>query len=117
MSFFDLLDGLLSELEIPYYEGQPEFSGDAPDAFISYSVYDVPKLHGCGREIITSYDLTVNIYTTGAGRAQAADSIGNTLINLLTNNGFVRRSGSFGLTDDFPGFYHRIIEFIYSRSL
>ena len=89
MSFFDLLDGLLSELDIPYFEGQPEFSGDAPDKFITYSVYDVPKLHGCGREIITAYFLTVNIYTTGAEKAATADSIGSDLTALLTNSGAV----------------------------
>lgn len=115
MSFFELLDGLLSELYVPYFEGQPEFSGDAPDKFITYSVYDVPKLHGCGREIITAYFLTVNIYTTGPGKAREADSIGGDLTALLTDNGFVRRGGSFGLTDDFPGCYHRILEFEYCR--
>ena len=32
-------------------------------------------------------------------------------------NGFVRQSGSYGLTDDFPEYYHRTIEFNYSREL
>ena len=117
MSIFTLLDGLLAELDIDYYEGQPEFSDSTPEEFISYSVYDVPKLDGCGTELVTSYYVTINIYTTGADKAQTADNIGTALTALFTENGFVRQSGSYGLTDDFPGYYHRIIEFNYSREI
>lgn len=114
MSFFDILDEVLSALEIPYYEGQPEFAeGDVPDEFVSYSVYDIPKLYGCGRELATTYYVTVNIYTSGEDKAQTADNISAVLTTLLTEKGFVRRSGSFGLTDDFPSCYHRIVEFGY----
>ena len=73
MSFFDLLDGLLTTLDVPFYEGQPEFEGDPPAAFISYSVYDVPKLFGCGKEMVTSYYVTINIYTTGTDKATVAE--------------------------------------------
>ena len=46
MSFHDLLNGLLSELDIPYFEGSPELSDSTPEAFIFYNVYDVPALRG-----------------------------------------------------------------------
>ena len=117
MSFFDLLHGLLTTLDVPFYEGQPEFTGEVPEAFISYSVYDVPKLFGCGQEIYTTYYLTINIYTTGSDKAAVAGNISTALTAILTENGFVRQSGSYGLTDDFPEYYHRTIEFNYSREL
>ena len=117
MSFYDLLNGLLSELDIPYFEGSPELSDSTPEAFIFYNVYDVPALRGCGEEFLTTYYVTVNVYTTGENNAQTADNIGTALTTLLTENGFVRQSGSYGLTDDFPEYYHRIIEFNYSREI
>lgn len=117
MSFFDLLNGLLTTLDVPFYEGQPEFSGEPPEAFISYSVYDVPKFFGCGEELYTTYYVTVNIYVTGNDKAQTADNINMALTALLTENGFIRQSGSYGLTDDFPGYYHRTAEFNYSREI
>ena len=117
MSFFDLLDGLLTTLDVPFYEGQPEFETEPPPAFISYNVYDVPKLFGCGKEVVTSYYVTINIYTTGADKATVADNLNTALTTLFTNCGFIRQSGNYGLSDDFPKYYHRIIEFSYSREL
>ena len=117
MHFQELLDGLLTTLDVPFFEGQPEFAQDAPEMFLSYNVYDVPKLHGCGVEVVTEYYVTVNVYATGADRARSADNLGTALTALLTENGFVRRSGSFGLTNDFPGYYHRVIDFCYARML
>ena len=113
MSFFDLLEGVLAVLDVPCYEGAPEFERSPPDSFITYSVYDVPKLYGCGTEEVTAYYVTVNIYTSGEDRAHEADNLGSALTALLTENGFVRQSGSFGLSDDFPRYYHRILEFNY----
>lgn len=113
MSFFDLLNGLLGELEVPYYEGQPELGRTEPETFVSYSVYDVPSLRGCGEEQTTTYYVTINIYSTGEERTRKADTLGRALTSLFVENGFVRRSGGFGLTNDFPGYYHRIIDFYY----
>lgn len=114
MSFFDLLNGLLTTLDVPFYEGQPELTDeDPPEVFLSYSVYYVPKLHGCGTELVTTYYVTVNIYTSGKDKQTTADNVSTALSALLTENGFVRRSGSFGLSNDFPKYYHRIVEFMY----
>ncbi len=116
MNFFNLLEGLLTTLDVPYYEGQPEFGEEgSPEAFISYNVYDVPKLFGVGQELYTTYYTTLNIYTTGEDKARTADNISTALTALLTENGFIRQSGAYGLTNDFPEYYHRTIEFNYSR--
>lgn len=117
MSFFDLLNGLLSELEVPYYEGQPELGESSPPQFISYSVDDVPKLWGDGELSVTTYGVTVNIYTSGTGKYREAENISRELTALLTENGFIRRPGSFGLSNDFPRYYHRIIDFYYDYDL
>ena len=113
MSFFDRLDGLLTTLDVPFYEGQPEFERSPPEVFVTYSVYDVPKLFGCGTEVYTTYYVTLNIYVTGENRHQTADGLSTAVTDLLTDNGFVRQSGSFGLSNDFPKYYHRVIDFSY----
>lgn len=113
MSFFDLLNALLTTLDIPYYEGQPEFEGEWPELFLSYNVYDNPVHWGCGVECGTKYVVTLNIYAKGADRAQTAGNTGIAIDSLLTENGFFRISGSFGLSDDFPQYYHRIVEYCY----
>ena len=53
MSFLNLLNGLLTELNVPFYEGAPDFGQDpAPQAFIYYSAHDVPKLRRNGHDIL-----------------------------------------------------------------
>lgn len=117
MSIFELIDGLLTTLDVPFYEGQPEFEAEPPPAFISYNVYDVPAFFGCGKELATTYYVTINIYTSGADKAAAADNLGAALTILLTDSGFIRRSGNYGLTDDFPQYYHRTVEFEFCREI
>ena len=105
MSFFDLLDGLLTTLDVPFFEGQ--------------------QLYGCGKEFLTTYYVTINIYTTGDRNGEdicvhagvVACNLGETVITLFTENGFVRQGGSYTLSNDFPGYYHRILDFAYSREL
>lgn len=117
MSFFERLEGLLSDLSVPFYEGMPEFERSPPEAFIAYTVYDVPKLRGCGKEMVTTYYLTANVYTSGKNKKRRADELGAALTKLLVKNGFIRSAGSFGISNDFPRYYHRIIEFNYDEDL
>ena len=117
MSIFELIDGLLTTLDVPFYEGQPEFETEPPPAFISYNVYDVPGFWGCGEELYTTYYLTLNIYTTGTDKATVADNISVALTALLTENGFIRQTGNYGLSYAYPKYYIRIIDFSYSREL
>lgn len=117
MSIFELIDGLLTTLDVPFYEGQPEFETEPPPVFISYSVYDVPTFFGCGKELYTTYYLTISIFTTGTDKATVADNLSTALTTLFTDSGFVRQSGAYGLTNDFPGYYHRTVEFEFCREL
>lgn len=113
MSFFALLDGILTEPDIPFYEGSPEFSDEVPAAFLTYSVYEVPNLFGDGREKTTVYHVTLNVFATGADRATVVDNMTTALTALLTDSGFLRQGGSYTMTDDFPGYYRKIVEFSY----
>ena len=117
MSVFELIEGYLQELEIPFYEGQPEFARSPPETFLVYDLYDVPGLRGIGVELITRYHITLNVYTTGTKYRQKNDEICMKLTALLTENGFVRESGSYISMNDFPKYYHRAIEFIYDYEL
>lgn len=114
---FDLIGGLLTELDIPFYENQPEFSKNPPEQFITYSLYNVPQLYGAGVEMITRYHITFNIYTTGTDYKQNADTISVNLTALLLENDFIRQSGSDSLSNDFPKYYHKAIEFIYDYEI
>ena len=113
MSFFELLDGILTELDIPFFEGQPEFSDDVPAAFLTYSVYEVPNLFGDGTEKTTVYHVTLNCFAAGIDRATVVDNMTAALTTLLIDNGFLRQGGSYTMTDDFPGYYRKIVEFSY----
>lgn len=113
MSFFELLDGLLTELDLPHYEGSPEFEDDMPDEFITYSVYNNPAHWGCGREIVTRYTVTFSIYTSGRDKAAAAENISTALDTILTENGFSRIGGNYGYTDDFPNHYRKTADYCY----
>lgn len=110
-NFFETLEALLATLSVPFYEGAPETGQEELPEFIFYSVYDVPSLHGCGKEVMTTFNVTFNIYTSGQNKKQRSAEINAELEKLLTESGFVRRSGSFGLSNDFPRYYHRITEF------
>lgn len=113
MSFFALLDCILTELDIPFYEGSPEFSDEVPASFLTYSVYEVPHLFGDGCERTTTYHVTLNVFATGADRATVVDNMTAALTTLLIDNGFLRQGGSYTMTDDFPGYYRKIVEFSY----
>ena len=117
MSIFELIGGLLTELDIPFYENQPEFAREPPEQFITYSLYNVPQFYGAGVEIITRYHITFNIYTTGTNYKQNADTISVNLTALLLENDFIRQSGSDSLSNDFPKYYHKAIEFIYDYEI
>ena len=110
-NFFETLEALLAKLSVPFYEGAPETGQEELPEFIFYSVYDVPSLHGCGKEVMTTFNVTFNIYTSGQNKKRRSAEINAKLEKLLTESGFARRSGSFGLSNDFPRYYHRITEF------
>ena len=115
MSFFELLDGLLNVLDLPHFEGSPEFEDGMPEAFITYSVYDNPVHWGCGREVATRYTVTLSIYTTGADKAANAENISTALDTILTGNGFSRISGNYGFSDEFPNYYRKIADYCYIK--
>ncbi len=113
MNICEIIDGILSTFKVPFYHEMPEFAREPPPRFIVYSFYDVPAFFGCGQEQVTRYHVTFNIYTTGTNFKSQADQISRDLTALLLENDFVRQSGSCSLSNDFPKYYHRIIEFIY----
>lgn len=116
MSIFELIGGLLTVLDIPHYENQPVCK-NPPEQFITYSLYNIPQFYGAGVEMITRYHITFNIYTTGTNYKQNADTISVNLTALLLENDFIRQSGSDSLSNDFPKYYHKAIEFIYDYEI
>ena len=113
MSIFELIDGVLKEMDIPFYEGQPEFARSPPKDFIVYDLYDVPFFYGCGEEQITRYYITFNIFTSGNENRQNSDKISENLTSLLLENGFLRTGANYSTTPAFPKYYRKIIEFVY----
>ena len=114
---FEIIDNILSQLNIPFYDRQPQFTKNPPEQFITYSLYEVPVFYGCGKEQITRYHITFSIYTTGTDYKQNADTINSNLTALLLENDFVRQSGSYAVSNDFPKYYRRVIEFIYDYEI
>lgn len=114
---FEIINNILDGMNIPYYDRQPGFSKNSPSQFITYSFYNVPAFYGCGIEQVTRYHVTFNIYTTGENYKAQADSINDTLTALLLENDFIRQSGNYGISNDFPKYYHKAIEFIYDYEI
>lgn len=102
MDIFDEVDGILTELELPYYHDMPEFAREPPDTFLVYSAYDTPSLRGDGDEIMTRYHFTFNIF--GKNRKYTRQ-IYETLKPLLKHSGFIRSGTTYTADNDFPKYY------------
>ena len=63
MTIYDRVDDALSGLNIPYYCGIPNLSGEVPESYLVYSIYDTPELFADGEEHAYTYNVTVNIIT------------------------------------------------------
>lgn len=115
MTIFDIIDGVLSGLNVPFYDHSPEFAeGEDPALFITYDVYDVPYLFGDGNEGVTSYGITINVFGLSAGDC---DSLYKRVIKAFKDNEFCRKGGTFGRSNDFPGYYRLIGELTYNMEV
>lgn len=105
MTIFEILDGILSTFDVPYYDHMPEFAeGEEDELCISYNLYDVPSLFGDGAEDMTEYHVTVSVF---GYNAQNVDSLYDSVISALKNEGFCRQGGVFSKSNDFPAYYRK----------
>lgn len=105
MTIFEILDGILSTFDVPYYDHMPEFAeGEEDRLFISYNEYNVPSLFGDGAEDMTEYHVTVSVF---GYNVQDVDSLYSRVISALINEGFCRQGGTFSKSNDFPAFYRK----------
>lgn len=104
MNIFDIIDGILTDLGVPFYNDMPEFEREPPALFISYSVYDRPAQFGDGDEVTTRYFVTVSIF---ARSHTSADETYDALKTFMKNGGFCRSGTAYISDNSFPK-YHRI---------
>lgn len=95
MNVYERIDNALSGLSLPYYCGVPNLSGERPNAYLVYDVYDVPELFSDGEEHAYTYNVTVKVITPDVNialRKQVRDA--------MKSEGFVYRQGFPSGTDD-----------------
>ena len=62
MTINDVLSSVLPSLEIPYYDGVPEFpEGEEPDAYCYYTLYSLPALRGDGGLVSEQWTVTLTV--------------------------------------------------------
>lgn len=111
MSIFELIDGTLKTLDIPFYDKQPEFAENAvPPLFIVYEMYDKPQVSGDGMELITQYIITFSVFGTDINET---DTTYENMIEALIDNGFVREGGYYTSNNDYPKYYRHTCDFSY----
>ena len=109
MKIFELIDGALKTLGVPFYSEMPEFAeNEAPELFITYSVYDRPEYYGDGVELFTRYYVTVNVFGIMAANV---DSTYIKLLALLNEYGFIRAGASYSSENDFPKYYRTAVDY------
>lgn len=109
MRIFELIDGILALTGVPFYNDMPEFAeNEIPGLFISYSVYDRPGISGDGKETVTKYYVTFNVFGTSA---DTVDSTYTSLLALLSEYGFVRAGASYTSDNDFPKYYRIAVDY------
>jgi len=50
------------ELSLPIYGNMPDFGSDEPEAYIVYSLYNIPVNHADDDYLAIEYTLTVNVF-------------------------------------------------------
>lgn len=102
MTVFEIIDGILTQLELPFYQNMPEFAREPPDIFIAYNLHNIPALRGDGHEIATRFFVTFNIF----GKSNATvNNVYTNLKNLLENSGFTRSGTLYTSDSDFPKYF------------
>ena len=112
---FNIIDGALEKIGVPFYDHMPEFAeGEADELFLSYSIYDRPQLHGDGAEVVTRYFVTVSVFGRNVEKVDETYSL---LLAQLRNSGFLRAGGSYSSNNDFPKYYRYAADFFYDHEL
>lgn len=102
MTVFETIDGILTQLELPFYQNMPEFAREPPDIFIAYNLHDTPALRGDGHEIATRFFVTFNVF----GKSNATvNNVYMALKSLLENSGFTRSGTLYTSDSDFPKYF------------
>lgn len=109
--FCEMVDGILTEVGVPFKHGVIEFENRAPPVYIEYNFYDVPKLFGDGFEEETEYFITLDIV---ADSTSAIDETYERLLPLMIENGFCRSGGSYSANSDHPKYYQKSVDFNYT---
>lgn len=114
MSIYEIIDGVLGSLDVPFYDTMPTFAeNNEPPLYIVYSLYDTPDFYGDGEIISKKYIVTVNII---GNNVQSVDELQGNVSELLQENNFLYAGCNYQIDADFPKQYRRIIDFSYYQS-
>lgn len=100
MTINEILSSVLPSLEIPYYDGVPEFpEGEEPEAYCYYTLYSLPALRGDGGLVAEQWTVTL---TVAALDKETGDELSEEARDLMEENGFVWAGCTYTRDNDFP---------------
>ena len=100
MTINDVLSSVLPSLEIPYYDGVPEFpEGEEPMAYCYYTLYSLPELRGDG---VLEAEQWIVTLTVAALDKETGDELSEEVRELMEENGFVWAGCTYTRDNDFP---------------
>lgn len=112
MTIFEKIESILATVGIggtavPYWYSMPIFSGNSPENYIIYDLYDHPCYQGDGNIQRKTYNITVNIF------GGDFEEISRKLETSLIAEGFVYTGGGqIGSEENYPYTLHHYKEFI-----
>lgn len=109
MEIHNIIDDILTEFDIPFYDGMP-LSDDEPPIYIVYSMYDRCGLYADGKPLQTEYIITFNVI---GNDLRKVDEIQSKLSDTLIENEFCYAGCSYQIDNEFPRRFRRIIDFKY----
>ncbi len=73
MIIHDLIDNILKQLDIPFYDGMPLFDDEEPPLYAVYSVWEKPSFYGDGDIRAYNYTMSLHFFCNGANLAICED--------------------------------------------
>ncbi len=108
MKIFDIIDQVLSSMNVAFYDSFVDNGKERPDLYIVYNLYDTSSLYGDGVLLMLEYIITFNIIGDSVVNV---DCTQQKLMKVLQENGFVYAGCNYAMDSDYPNMYRRIIDF------
>lgn len=74
MGVHEIVDGVLEGLNLPYFEGMPDFGDNEPESYYTYTADAVPALSADDMVLDEEYNVYINLFTPVLDTARIRDT-------------------------------------------